>query len=120
MHMLHHLRGIMMSLLLIPKRLPPSHHPVDPKDNADNRIHHTDIVHVATIDRHIRRETVHHEREGRPQQENPVRKQPNVAHPEGSVGNVVSSLEQQTDDRDSVGDVKKHDASRDHGVEGGR
>lgn len=71
-------------------------------------------------DRVHRGEGIHDQGKSRPSEENDVGKQPDGAHPEGAVGNVVAAADEEADDGDGVRDVKEDDAGDNHARGGKR
>ena len=67
-----------------------------------------------SLDRPHGRKRVHDDREGGPEQENPVGEQAQWTHPEWAMSDVVTAFNQKTDYRNGIRDVKKHNAGRDH------
>ncbi len=105
-------------LVPVPKSPLPPPDPIPATHDRDDAVHGTHVIHVVRGDGVRRRERVHDERERRPGQQHPIRHQAHRAHPEGAMGNVIPTSDQETDDRDRVADIQQHDARRYHGVEG--
>ena len=68
-------------------------------------------------DRLDRRKRVHDNGEAGPKQQNNIGKKPKRAHPKGAMMDVVATPDQKAYHRNSVRNVKKDDASRNHAVE---
>lgn len=64
-------------------------------------------------------ERIHNQREARPQQKDDVAEEAERAQPEGSMADIIATLDEQTDDRDGVGHVQQYNARRHHAIEGG-
>lgn len=63
-------------------------------------------------------ERIHNQREARPQQKDDVAEEAERAQPEGSMADVIATLDEQTDDRDGVGHIQQYNARRHHAIEG--
>lgn len=96
--------------------LPPDE-PIRGNDNANDGIDCTHVVHIPGCHGPGVRETVHHEREERPAEDNAVGHESDLAEPERAMADVVSALQQQTRNRHSVAEVEEHNGRRDHAVE---